>query len=118
MALNEPRNWLIAYDIADPRRLGRVYRYLCKHAVPVQYSVFTTRCASMKLGLIRVGLAEIVNADEDDVRMYPVPEPAHLTVYGRKALPDGLRVIDGDSSLTLAPFASEANRDSMALLVA
>lgn len=105
MALNEPRNWLIAYDVADPRRLGRVYRYLCKHAVPVQYSVFTTRCAPMKLGMIRAGLAEIVNSDEDDVRMYSVPEPPHLTVFGKKALPEGLSVIDGRSSLPLAPFA-------------
>lgn len=117
MALNEPRNWLIAYDIADPRRLGRVYRFLCRHAVPVQYSVFTTRCSPMKLGIIRVGLAELVDADEDDVRMYPVPEPAHLTVYGRKALPEGLRVIDGDSTLALAPFASEKKRDNMCLFV-
>lgn len=104
MALNEPRNWLIAYDIADPRRLGRVYRYLCKHAVPVQYSVFITRCAPMKLGLIRAGLVNLVKVSEDDVRMYPVPEPANLLVYGKKALPDGLRVIDGESSLALAPF--------------
>ena len=117
MALNEHRNWLIAYDIADPRRLGRVYRYLCRHAVPVQYSVFTTRCTPMKLGLIRVGLAAIVKAGEDDVRMYPVPEPAHLTVYGKKALPDGLRVIDGESALALAPFASSGNRDNMPLLI-
>lgn len=117
MALSEPRNWLIAYDIADPRRLGRVHRFLCEHAVPVQYSLFTTRCTPMKLGVIRAGLARIVNADEDDVRMYPVPEPAHLTVYGKKALPEGLRVIDGDSTLALAPFASERTRDNMLLLV-
>jgi CRISPR-associated protein Cas2 len=117
MALNEPRNWLIAYDIADPRRLGRVYRYLCKHAVPVQYSVFTTRCAPVKLGVIRAGLAKIVKSGEDDVRMYPVPEPAHLAVYGRKALPGGLRVIDGESSLVLAPFAGGRSRDTMSLFV-
>lgn len=105
MALNEPRNWLIAYDIADPRRLGRVYRYLCKHAVPVQYSVFATRSAPMKAGLIRASLAEIIDEGEDDVRIYPVPEPADLTVFGKQALPEGLSIIDGRSSLPLAPFA-------------
>lgn len=115
MALNEPRNWLIAYDIAQPRRLGRVYRYLCKHAVPVQYSVFATRCSSMKLGQIRTGLAGIVKGDEDDVRMYPVPEPANLTVFGKKALPDGLHLIDGKSSLV--PLARDNNRAKMSWLV-
>lgn len=117
MALNEPRNWLIAYDISDPRRLGRVYRFLCAQAVPAQYSVFTTRCAPMKLGIIRAGLAAIVDDRDDDVRIYPVPEPAHLTVYGKKALPDGLRVIEGNSSLALAPFASGQPSDNMSLFV-
>ena len=113
MALNQPRNWLIAYDIADPRRLRRVHRFLCEHAVPVQYSVFTTRAAPLKLGLIRAGLAEIVDAKEDDVRMYPVPEPANLSVFGEKALPEGLQVIEGGSALLLAPFVARRNCDNM-----
>lgn len=105
MALNEPRNWLIAYDISDPRRLRRVHRFLSSQAVPVQYSVFATRSAPMKAGLIRASLAEIIDEGEDDVRIYPVPEPANLAVFGKKALPEGLRVIDGRSSLPLVPFA-------------
>lgn len=105
MALNEPRNWLIAYDIADPRRLARVHRFLSSQAVPVQYSVFATRSTPMKIGLIRAGLAEIIDEGEDDVRIYPVPEPADLTVLGKKALPEGLSVIDGRSAVPLAPFA-------------
>lgn len=105
MALNDPRNWLIAYDIADPRRLRRVHRFLCSHAVPVQYSVFATRATPMKVGLIRASLSELIDAAEDDVRFYPVPEPADLTVFGRKAVPEGLSVIDGRTRLGLAPFA-------------
>lgn len=112
MALNEPRNWLIAYDIADPRRLCRVHRFLSSQAVPVQYSVFATRLAPMKAGLIRAGLAEIIDEDEDDVRIYPVPEPANLTVFGKKALPEGLGVIDGRSGLVLAPFALKVLNDT------
>lgn len=104
MALNQPRNWLIAYDIADPRRLRRVHRFLSSHAVPVQYSVFATRDTAMKVGQIRKELARIINLAEDDVRIYPVPEPPNLAVWGRKALPEGLRVIDGSSALTLAPL--------------
>lgn len=104
MALNQTRNWIIAYDIADRRRLQRVHRFLCAHAVPVQYSVFAARTSPMKLGVIRAGLAAIVDEGDDDVRFYPVPEPAHLTVYGKKAFPEGLSVIDGGSALPLAPF--------------
>jgi hypothetical protein len=70
----------------------------------------------MKLGLIRAGLAEIVDADEDDARIYPVPEPANLAVFGKKALPEGLRVIEGDSALALAPFAPGNARGNGQLL--
>jgi CRISPR-associated protein Cas2 len=103
MALKQVRNWLIAYDIASPRRLRRVHRFLCRHAIPVQYSVFVARCSPAKLGVIRSALAELVKRREDDVRFYPVPEPAQLFVYGRKALPEGLLLLDGAASLPLAP---------------
>jgi CRISPR-associated protein Cas2 len=102
MALNQTRSWLIAYDIANPRRLLRVHRLLRKHAVPVQYSVFAARCSAAKLGSIRMEVAGLITAREDDVRFYPVPEPASLFVYGRKALPEGLQLLDGGTSVLLA----------------
>jgi len=105
MALNSPRNWLIAYDIADPVRLQRVHRYLRSRAVPVQYSVFATRASPMRIGSIRAGLADLIDHCQDDVRFYPVPEPADLTVLGMKALPEGLEIIEGRSALSLAPFS-------------
>jgi CRISPR-associated protein Cas2 len=111
MALTEVRSWLIAYDIADPRRLRRVHRLLCEHAVPVQYSVFIARCSPAKLGVIRALLAKLIHPREDDVRMYPVPEPAHLAVFGRKALPEGLRLLEAE--VTLAPLAGEDVRHNV-----
>jgi CRISPR-associated protein Cas2 len=95
MALNQIRNWLIAYDIANPRRLRRVHRALCEHAVPVQYSVFATRCSPARIGAVRAALAALINKREDDVRFYPVPEHANPFVYGRRALPEGLRLLAG-----------------------
>ncbi|MGH7247179.1 MAG: CRISPR-associated endonuclease Cas2 [Pseudomonadota bacterium] len=109
MPLNQERGWLIAYDIASPRRLQRVHRKLRDHAVPVQYSVFAARCSPAKLGDIRALLARLIDKREDDVRFYPIPEPAQLFVYGRKALPEGLRILEGDVSLPLAPMDEPAN---------
>lgn len=111
MALSEARNWLIAYDIASPVRLRRVHRLLCEHAVPVQYSVFATRGTPMKIGDIRKALAQIIDVAEDDVRIYPVPEPPDLVVFGRKALPYGLYVLDGSSALELAPLDKTSARE-------
>ena len=106
MALNQIRNWLIAYDISEPRRLRRVHKLLCQHAVPVQYSVFAARCSPAKAGVIRGSIATLIDKRADDVRLYPVPEPAHLFVYGRKALPEGLRLLEEAPSITLACLTS------------
>jgi CRISPR-associated protein Cas2 len=102
MALNQIRSWLIAYDIANPRRLRRVHRALRECAVPVQYSVFAARCSAAKLGSIRMSVAGLIAKREDDVRFYPVPEPASIFVHGRKALPEGLQLLDASASVDLA----------------
>jgi CRISPR-associated protein Cas2 len=99
MALNQVRNWLIAYDISQPRRLRRVHKLLCGYAVPVQYSVFAARCSPAMAGVIRGSVAMLIDKRADDVRFYPVPEPAHLFVFGRKALPEGLRLLDEAPSI-------------------
>ena len=112
MPLNQVRNWLISYDIASPRRLQRVHRKLRDHAVPVQYSVFAARCSAAKLGDIRALLARLIDKRDDDVRFYPIPEPAQLFVYGRKALPEGLRLLEGNASLPLAPTSDHANKEA------
>jgi CRISPR-associated protein Cas2 len=121
MALNEPRNWLIAYDIAHPKRLRCVHRFLLLEAVPVQFSLFATRATPMKIGILRAGLAALIDEREDDVRFYPVPEPADFVAFGRRPLPDNLRLLVSASALTLAPFALNstfsANRIEAATVV-
>ena len=41
MADSQNGLYLIAYDIANPKRLSHVHRTLKKLGLPVQYSVFT-----------------------------------------------------------------------------
>lgn len=82
--------YLIAYDIADPRRLSRVHRVLKKEGLPVQYSVFTVvmkRPRLLRL-LDRID-AHIVEA-EDDVRCYRLPENIEASSLGRQYFPDGV----------------------------
>jgi CRISPR-associated protein Cas2 len=99
MSLNQARTWLIAYDITSVRRWRRVHRLLCEQAVPVQYSVFAARCSAAKIGALRASLAGLIGKRDDDVRFYPVPEPPQLFVYGRRALPEGLRLLQGGDPL-------------------
>ena len=90
MSLTQRRNWLIAYDIADPRRLTRVHRFLKRCAIPVQYSVFVFQGNQFMLERVLRGIARLIAPDADDVRAYHLPERCEVTMLGRQALPEGV----------------------------
>ena len=88
MADSQNGLYLIAYDIANPRRLTRVHRYLKKQGLPVQYSVFTV--VMKRKALLR--LLDVINAlilpAEDDVRCYRLPENSDIKTLGRQYFPE------------------------------
>lgn len=96
MALNERRTWLIAYDIAQPRRLNRVHRYVKTVAVPAQYSLYVASETAQGIQGIRDELAGLIDRREDDVRIYLLPKRSRIVHYGRHALPDGLLLAQAD----------------------
>jgi len=106
MALSDIRIWLIAYDIREPRRLARVHRYLKRYAVPLQYSVFITRASIAQIGNLRAGIARIINAKTDDVRIYHIPERTEVHTFGSMMLPDDVALFLGDSQPRALPFTS------------
>lgn len=85
--------WLIAYDIADPRRLGRVHRLLKKVAMPIQYSVFLAWLNDREVELLAEELRGHINVREDDVRLYHLPAATELTTLGKQWLPDGVQLL-------------------------
>lgn len=85
--------WLIAYDIADPRRLGRVHRLLKKVAIPIQYSVFLAWLNERQLGWLVEQLRSRIDAREDDVRLYHLPVTTELTTLGKQWLPQGVQLL-------------------------
>lgn len=93
MAVNQPVPWLIAYDIADRRRLAHLHRFLCGHATPVQFSVFMARASASQMGRLARDIEERIDPREDDVRVYRIPEPADAFVHGRCMLPDGVLLL-------------------------
>lgn len=82
--------FLICYDIASPRRLTRVRKYLVRHALPVQYSVFVGRFSRPALRALMAGLAARIDLREDDVRLYRLPERPDYVRLGSAALPEGI----------------------------
>ncbi|GHU27445.1 CRISPR-associated endoribonuclease Cas2 2 [Betaproteobacteria bacterium] len=83
-------NTIICYDIADPKRLVRLYRYLLKQAVPIQYSVFLFEGDDRQLRACLETAAEQIDKKEDDLRAYPLPQRGLKARVGRPVLPEGI----------------------------
>lgn len=83
---------LICYDIADPKRLGRLFRFLKKHATPLQYSVFLFTGSDRQLDRLMMQAALLIDAKADDLRAYPLPRLGFKARLGRALLPEGIQL--------------------------
>ncbi|QWF71546.1 CRISPR-associated endonuclease Cas2 [Methylomonas paludis] len=88
MADSEYGLYLIAYDIANPRRLGKVHRLLKKQGLPVQYSVFTVVMKRRRLLGLLDNIGSLIAVKEDDVRCYRLPSRAACVMLGRQYFPE------------------------------
>lgn len=70
--------YLIAYDIADPRRLQRLQRAVRREAMAVQRSVYLVAGSVSQVEGLLDRLATCIDPWEDDLRAYPVDRPEHL----------------------------------------
>lgn len=84
MADNQYALFLICYDIADPKRLGRVHRYLKKRSLPVQYSVFTAEFKRAQVDALMLALLTLIDQREDDVRCYGLPRHREFDALGQQ----------------------------------
>ncbi len=90
MSDKRPKPYMICYDITCPKRLGRLHRHLKKHAVPLQYSVFEAELTPSALNRLLREMEAIINARDDDVRVYPIQRNTPMATLGPAYLPDGL----------------------------
>jgi CRISPR-associated protein Cas2 len=87
MADNQAHLYLVAYDIANPKRLARVHSVLKKQGLPLQYSVFTVvikRKALLRLMSVLVGL---IHPGQDDIRCYRLPSTTDMQTLGKQLFP-------------------------------
>jgi CRISPR-associated protein Cas2 len=93
------RLYLICYDIADPRRLNQVARFLVKRACRVQYSVYVIETTPARLDELLEDLAGLINPKEDDVRAYPLPRECEVVMLGTQLFPDDVLLIQNGHNL-------------------
>lgn len=87
-------DYIIAYDITDPKRLGRIHRALVKVAVPIQYSVFLLSSDPRQVMHILAGLASLIDHRSDDLRCYPLPARGLKLRLGKATFPTGIHYTD------------------------
>jgi len=80
-------HYLICYDIANPRRLGRVHRCAVRHALFVQYSVYYLHGSKQQLAALLDEISAEIDNAEDDVRAYTIAPLQDATLIGRSWLP-------------------------------
>jgi CRISPR-associated protein Cas2 len=67
--------YLIAYDIRDRRRLRRLHRTLSGEGLALQYSVFLVSLNPAQKRQLLSEVERIIDASEDDLRLYPIDQP-------------------------------------------
>lgn len=113
MAANQRRPYLLAYDIADPKRLTRVHRTVRRSGMALQYSVFLVVGTTRALDELLAELDDLIEPARDDIRVYPLPLEFDAEQYGRQWLPGGVD-LPGDANLTQALLAMVAEQDKRA----
>lgn len=93
--------YLIGYDISDPKRLQRIYRKMTHYATPIQYSIFLLDGSEKLLKQCLAEIMLIFNKKEDDLRVYPLPTNTTQWRLGKSSLPEGIIWTVLPTSLTL-----------------
>lgn len=62
--------YLVAYDVADPRRLARVHRFLLGWKVGGQKSFYECWLTRGDLGQVLAGLQQLIDPEADRVHVF------------------------------------------------
>ncbi len=87
------KGYLVCYDISDPSRLNRVFRFMKGRGIHLQYSVFLCSLTWQQLKEIKYQLNGFINVKKDDIRIYSLPLAGKASVIGKRALvPEGVEI--------------------------
>jgi len=67
------KEFIIAYDICDEKRLRKIAKYLERRAMRIQFSLyFISNCSKSTLMQMMKKIKEIIDIENDDVRVYEI----------------------------------------------
>ena len=76
------QRWLLAHDIADPKRLQKVWRLMRKEGLPLQYSLYLLQGDRQRVQRLLEQLTLLIDKKADDLRVYPLGENTRLWGLG------------------------------------
>ena len=83
----ERKGWyLVAYDIANPKRLQKIHYLIKKEGLAVQKSLFFVQGTEARLNKLLDQIASIMVLREDDLRAYPITHPKEVWTTGPNPL--------------------------------
>ena len=91
--------WLLCYDIADPRRLARVHRIMQKEGIALQKSVFKLVVTEGRLSALVNQLTSEIDVQQDDIRIYRLHRNAGHHKLGKPAYPKGIMLFSNTTDL-------------------
>lgn len=84
-------DYLVCYDIADEKRLRKVYKAINGKGVHLQYSVFLCSLTWNQLLELKELLSRLIDNKYDDVRIYSSPIQVEVLGKGDR-VPDGVNI--------------------------
>ncbi len=94
--------YLLCYDISDDKRLSRIHRTAVENGQPIQYSVFLLIKTEEELENLIRELQQEMDPKEDDIRIYPLNNPARVDTLGQPVRPEGIYLIDTEVKVDFA----------------
>ena len=73
-------NMIVAYDIADPRRLAKVAKIIKDYGIRVQKSIFEVDVDGQRFNEMKARVEGLIEASEDGVKYFPLCEKCAGTV--------------------------------------
>lgn len=80
--------YLVCYDIANPRRLRQVHKFLLGYKVGGQKSFFECWLTSAELKDVRLGLRQRMENGEDRAHIFQLDPRQHTQCMGRAQPPN------------------------------
>jgi CRISPR-associated protein Cas2 len=73
-------NMIVAYDIAEPRRLNKVAEVIKDYGIRVQKSIFEVDVSDKSFIEMKARIEDIINPSEDGVKYVPLCEKCAASV--------------------------------------